>query len=182
MNRLFIALRPPPPVRSRLLDIMQDVPGARWQSDEQLHLTLKFIGDVDRHQLADVAAALCSIAGAPLDLDIAGVGSFGARGRTEALWAGVRSTAGLDRLHKAVDRAVRTAGIAEEARAFRPHITVARLSRNAGPADLWLAAHAGLSIPAARFAHLYLYESELGRNGSTYTVIERYPLAGLGSA
>ena len=57
MHRLFVALRPPVPVRDHLLDLMHGVEGARWQSDDQLHLTLRFIGEVDRHQASDIAAA-----------------------------------------------------------------------------------------------------------------------------
>ena len=61
MHRLFVALRPPRAMREQLLDAMGGVPGARWQSDDQLHLTLSFIGDVDRPLADDIAACLTAI-------------------------------------------------------------------------------------------------------------------------
>ena len=58
MRRLFVAIRPPAPIRALLLDAMGGIGGARWQSDDQLHLTLRFIGEVDRHLAGDIHAAL----------------------------------------------------------------------------------------------------------------------------
>ena len=68
MHRLFVALRPPPAIRARLLAAMGGVPGARWQDDDQLHLTLRFIGEVDRPVAEDIAAALGTIHAPPLDI------------------------------------------------------------------------------------------------------------------
>jgi RNA 2',3'-cyclic 3'-phosphodiesterase len=76
MHRLFVALRPPPAIRDMLIDTMGGVPGARWQDDEQLHITLRYIGEVDRRMGEDVAHALAGIHGVPLSLSIAGIGSF----------------------------------------------------------------------------------------------------------
>src|SRR3546814_10503522 len=61
MHRLFVAIRPPAAIRKALLSIMGGVEGARWQSDDQLHLTLRFIGEVDRHRADDIAAALATV-------------------------------------------------------------------------------------------------------------------------
>ena len=60
-HRLFVALRPPRPIRQQLLAAMHGISGARWQDDEQLHLTLRFIGEVDHHRAEDIAAALGSL-------------------------------------------------------------------------------------------------------------------------
>lgn len=177
MTRLFAALRPPPAMRERLRETMHGLPGARWQSDEQLHLTLRFIGDVDRHQQADIAAALGRIRSTPLMLGVDGVGAFESKGRANSIWAAVPTAPDLGRIAKSVDRAIVEVGLPPEARAFRPHITVARLGRDALPPEGWLAVHAGLAIEPAPFTHLYLYESILGREGSTYVVVERYPLS-----
>ena len=57
MHRLFVALRPPPDIRDALVDAMDELPGARWQDEEQLHVTLRFIGEVDHHRAQDIAAA-----------------------------------------------------------------------------------------------------------------------------
>mgnify|MGYP001113377463 CR=1 FL=1 len=61
-HRLFVALRPPRPIRARLIAAMHGISGARWQDDDQLHLTLRFIGEVDRHRAEDIAAALGALA------------------------------------------------------------------------------------------------------------------------
>ena len=61
MHRLFVALRPPPDIRDALVDVMDELPGARWQDEEQVHVTLRFIGEVERHQAEDIAAALATV-------------------------------------------------------------------------------------------------------------------------
>ncbi|MCH4554222.1 2'-5' RNA ligase family protein, partial [Aestuariibaculum lutulentum] len=80
MPRLFVALRPPPPVRQRLRALGTGIPGARWQDDEQLHLTLRFIGDIDRPLAEDVAAALGGVHAPVPAVSITGVGRFEHRG------------------------------------------------------------------------------------------------------
>ena len=72
-HRLFVALRPPREIREILLAAMHGIAGARWQSDEQLHLTLRFIGDVDRHKAEDVAAALGPLYAPAVTARVAGV-------------------------------------------------------------------------------------------------------------
>ena len=76
MHRLFVAIRPPQPVRDLLIDAMDDSPDFRWQDDEQLHLTLRFIGEVDRPIADDIAAALTRIHAEKFELRIAGVWRF----------------------------------------------------------------------------------------------------------
>src|SRR5688572_32931060 len=104
MHRLFVAIRPPEPVREALLDLMEGVPDLRWQQDEQLHLTLRFIGEVERPVAEDVAAALDRIRADRFVLSLHGVGKFEKR-RHGALWAGVRPTDALNALNAKVERA-----------------------------------------------------------------------------
>jgi 2'-5' RNA ligase len=176
MHRLFVAIRPPRDVRERLLGLMGGVPGARWQDDEQLHLTLRFIGEVDRHQAGDIAAALGSVNHQAFEIALAGVGSFGKRGKG-AVWAGVKPQDELKLLHKKVDQACLRAAIEPDTRVYHPHITLARLGRNAGPVEPFLERWAGLSSEAFRIDSMCLYESRLGSDGASYTMAERYPLA-----
>lgn len=179
MHRLFVALRPPAAIRAQLSAAMGDVPQARWQDDEQLHLTLRFIGEVDRPQAEDVAAALGRVRADPFTVAIAGVGRFEKGGRTDAIWAGVAPREPLADLHTRVDRALGQAGIEPDRRAYLTHITLARLSRAAGvePAiDRFLADRAALSSTPFAIDALLLYESRLGREGARYEAIARYPL------
>jgi 2'-5' RNA ligase len=175
MHRLFVALRPPIAMRQHLLATMGGVPGARWQDDAQLHLTLRFIGEVDAHRGDDIVAALGGVRGAVPAIGVEGVGHFGSP-RPHSLWAGVRGDAALLRLRQSVERALVRVGLAPESRAFRPHITLARLSRSAGPIEPWLAATGGLHLAAVPIDHLLLFESHLGSAGARYEAVERYPL------
>ena len=179
MIRLFVALRLPPAIRQSLLDIMEGVPSARWQDDEQLHVTLRFIGEVERPVAEDVAVALSQVVAPAPTISLAGVGRFEKRGRTDALWAGVTPHDALAALHRKVDQACVRAGLAPEHRAYLPHITVARLARSAGsgPAiDHWLADHVGLASAPFPLPHLVLYQSHLGRDGATYEPVARWAL------
>lgn len=86
MHRLFVALRPPNAIRGRLLGAMGGVPGARWQDDAQLHLTLRYIGEVEPHAAEDVALVLGSVRHAPVELRLDGCGVFDdSRGRPNAI-------------------------------------------------------------------------------------------------
>lgn len=179
MIRLFVALRPPPAIRAVLLDAMDGVAAARWQDDEQLHVTLRFIGEVERPLAEDIAAALGQVhADAPV-VALAGVGRFDRKGRTDTLWAGLAPHAALTALHRKVDQACVRAGMPPEGRAYLPHVTLARLPRSAGfgpEIDRWIADHAGLASAPFPLTHLTLYQSYLGRHGAVYEPVARWPL------
>lgn len=179
MHRLFVALRPPPDIRALLATVMGGVPQARWQDDEQLHLTIRYIGEVDRPVAEDIALALSQVHGAAPRVAIAGVGAFDKKGRVDALWAGIAPQDELARLHKKVDQALVRLGLAPEGRAYLPHVTLARLSRGAGmdPAiDRWLADHAALASERFDLRHLILYESHLTGEGARYEPVARWAL------
>jgi 2'-5' RNA ligase len=176
MLRLFVAIRPPRSVRAQLLAAMGGVSGARWQSEDQLHLTLRFIGEVDRHKAADAHAALGAVHAAPFDLALAGVGSFERRSEPTALWAGVAPQEPLRILHKKIDQALTRAGLEPDRRAYVPHITLGRLPRGAGPVGPFLQSAGRLASPAFPVADFSLYESSLTPDGPVYAMIERYSL------
>lgn len=178
MHRLFVGIRPPAAVRAALSPLMSGVPGARWQDDEQLHVTLRFIGEVDGRMAEDVAHALSTVRSPALALRVEGVGQFEARGRTNALWAGIQPRDAITALHRKVDQALVRCGLPPEHRAYLPHMTLARLGRAAGPVEPWLAIHAGLRLPPFDAAHMILFESHLGSEGARYDSVARYPLAG----
>ena len=176
MHRLFVALRPPPAMRQACLAAMEDgPPGWAWQDEEQLHLTLRYIGDVDRPVAEDVAAALGSIHAPPLDLALSGVGWFdhGPRG---ALFARVAPVDALAALHAKLDRALVRAGLEPEGRAFLPHITLARRRSSAIDPAGWLERNAGLASSAARINSMILFESHLSRHGPHYETAASYRL------
>ena len=179
MHRLFVALRPPPSIRRSLGPVQTGIGGARWQDDDQLHLTVRFIGLVARPVAEDVAAALATIIAPAPTLRLGGVGRFDGKPGGAALWAGVIPREPLAALHRKVDQACVRAGLAREGRAFLPHVTLARLSRTVArdPAvERWLATHAGLATDPFVATHLMLYESHLRRDGAAYEAVARWPL------
>ena len=176
MHRLFVALRPPSLIRQACLIAMEDgPPGWAWQEEEQLHVTLRYIGDVDRPVAEDVAVALGSLHAPPIDLALAGVGWFdhGPRG---ALFARLTPVEPLAALHTKLDRALVRAGLEPERRAFLPHITLARRRSSAVDPGDWLERNAGLTSGGERVASMTLYESRLSRQGAHYEPVARYPL------
>lgn len=174
-HRLFVGLRPPPAQRDHLIDLMQGVDDARWQDDDQLHLTLRYVGDVETHQADDLAERLGSIDFEPFDIVIASTGFFERKGHIRALWAGVEQCEALIRLQRRVERACQAVGLEAEGRKFLPHITLARLNSASGPAQAFLTATSRLRLEPWTVQEFVLYESELHPEGSIYTPIVRYP-------
>jgi 2'-5' RNA ligase len=177
MHRLFVAIRPPAPIRALLLAVMGGIGGARWQNDGQLHLTLRFLGDVDRHLAGDIHAALGTVHQTPFEIALSGLGLFDNRGFPDTVWAGVAPHDPLTALHKKIDAALRRVGIPPDPRAFLPHITLARLNRTAGPVAPMIEAHGGLTSPMFTAHSFGLFESDLTADGAVYTLIERYALS-----
>jgi 2'-5' RNA ligase len=176
MHRLFVAIRPPRRIREILLGAMGGISAARWQTDDQIHLTLRFIGEVDRHRGGDIHAALGTIHHAPFEIALNGIGAFDRRGLPDAVWAGVTPHEPLKALHNKVDSALVRVGIEPEQRAFLPHITLARLKRSSGPVGNLLEQSGGLASPLFSVDSFALFESDLTQEAAVYSMIERYPL------
>lgn len=177
MHRLFVALRPPDPVRELLLDAMDDSTDFRWQNDEQLHLTLRFIGEVDRPIAEDIAAELRSIRADPFVLQVNGVGRFEQR-NSGALWAAVEPKEKVAALAAKIERICQHVGLEPERRAFHPHITLARWKgrRTREIAD-FLERERTLHSPPFKVREFILFESRLSRHGAHYEEAATYPLA-----
>ncbi len=179
MHRLFVALRPPLAIRELLAATRDGVPYARWQDDNQLHLTVRYIGEVDRPVAEDIALALGQLHAPASVVALAGVGAFDRQGRVDTLWAGVTPHEALAALHRKVDQVLVRIGLDPERRAYLPHITLARLPRSVGgdPAiGHWRARNATLTSEPFTLDAFVLYESHLGRDGASYAPIARYPL------
>ena len=176
MHRLFVAITPPTPIRARLLAAMGGVRGARWLDEDQLHLTLRFIGEVDRHVAGDVHAALGSVHHPRFEIALNGVGTFERRGEPVVIWAGVTPHELLKALHKKIDQACLLAGVEPDRRAYTPHITLARLGRGAGPVQALIEDSGALAGEPFAVDEFRLYESELGADGAVYSVVASYRL------
>ena len=176
-HRLFVAIRPPEDVRDMLIDTMEGVDGARWQDEEQLHLTLHFVGDCDRHEANDLAQALESVHCPPFDLKLDGVGQFERKGMVHTVFAGVAPDPGLKRLQRAVEHRCRTVVDNERHRKYLPHVTIARANRSTAPFDSWILRHSALSSRVFTVDSFALYESHLDPVGARYEPVHRYALA-----
>lgn len=174
MPRLFIALRPPEPVRDALLDAMGGIEGARWQDDEQLHCTLAFLGDVESASLEALTGALEGVESDPFAVEVSGIGHFERKSRPSAVWARMPLTEPLAQLQRRVVTACRRAGLAPEKRQYRPHITLARLPRSAGPIADWLARHGPLRAGPWEVTGFTLFESTLSPAGAAYEPLIDY--------
>jgi len=176
MRRLFAAIRPPRPIRQRLLAAMGGVRGARWLDEDQLHLTLRFIGEVDRHVAGDVHAALGAVHHPVFEIALSGIGAFERRGQPTTIWAGVTPHEPLKALHKKIDQACLRAGVEPDRRAYMPHITLARLGRGGGPVQARIEDSGALTGERFAVDEFRLYESELGAHGPIYSLVASYPL------
>ena len=176
MHRLFVAIRPPEDIRDLLIDAMDDSPELRWIGDDNLHITLRFIGEVERPLAEDIAAALGRISFQPFELRVAGVGIFEQR-NGGALWAGIKPREPLAALAAKVERACVLTGVAPEHRAFHPHITLARWNRrSAAAANAFLERNRALESPLFTVDSFSLFESRLSRHGAHYDDVASYAL------
>lgn len=180
MIRLFLGLDLPPDLRERLGALGAGLPGAHWVPEDNLHITLRFIGEVAEHVADDLHDALVGLRAPAFTLDIAGVGTFGGSA-AHTLWAGVERAAPLVHLRDKIESALVRAGQKPEGRKFTPHITLAKL-RDSSPARLraFLAAHAPLraEIEVERFV---LFSSHLGAGDPVYRPEFEYGLEGVES-
>lgn len=175
--RLFVAVALPETERQRLALLGGGVPGARWLPAENLHLTLRFIGEADGHAFHDIAAALREIDTAAFDLRLSGVGYFGDKRRVRVLWAGVDGNDALRALQQRVETALVRAGLPPEGRKFHPHVTLARL-RDAplGRVERFLAEQGGYVSQPFRVSEFVLFSSHLGGEGAIYRPEAEFPL------
>ena len=96
MVRLFVGVELPEDVRERVAALCAGVPGARWVPPENLHLTLRFIGEVDGGEADDIYHALSAVRPRSFDITLSGVGHFGSSSEVKSLWVGVERNAELE--------------------------------------------------------------------------------------
>src|SRR5206468_4981573 len=158
------------------IDAMDDSADFRWQGDEQLHLTLRFIGEVDRPLANDLAGALGQIRAEPFAVRIKGVGRFEGR-NSGALWAGVEPKEPLAALAAKIERGCQSVGLEPDRRAFHPHITLARWKgRRTREVARFLERNRGLVSEPWEVDAFTLFESRLSKHGAHYEEVAVYPL------
>jgi 2'-5' RNA ligase len=177
MPRLFVALELPAVLREQLAAFRRGLPGARWVPEDQFHLTLAFLGEVEGPAFASVKEGLHGVRSDPFEMELAGTGRFPPRGSAKVLWVGVRDPTEVSDLAAEIRRCLDRRGLPRDARRFSPHVTLARLrSTPAHEVDTYLAASAGWVSEPYPFTDFHLYSSHLGRNGAQHRLEASYPL------
>ncbi len=180
MTRAFVAIPMPEDAAARLAGLVRGLTVGRRVPEENLHLTLAFLGEVTDAGLEELHDTLSAVRGAPVDLRFEGLGVFG-EDRPRAAWAAVAADARLVELQKQVERAARRAGLSPEAWRFVPHVTLARLKgrrEDAAPLARFLGERGGGTVPSVRAVAFSLMASILRPEGAEYEELARYPLVG----
>lgn len=175
--RLFVGLELPSFIRQEL-ELLQRPPlsGARWESPEQLHLTLRFIGGVPDSQVPDVQAGIANLASTPFTLQLQGADCFGPAYRSRVLWVGATPEAPLVHLHTQLNQRLTALGYEKPEQDFRPHVTLARFGRSGGDVEAFLNRHARYRSSAFPVEWFSLFASLPEPGGVRYQVLQRYPL------
>lgn len=180
MNRLFIAISLPCLLQQGLAGLGRGLPRSTPVAAEQLHLTLRFIGEVEGGRQLAITGCLADIRHSPFSLQLQGVGCFPPRGEPRVAWVGITPWEPLLSLRAAIDKELAAIGIAREKSRFVPHITIARLKGTPQRhLQQFLAGHAFLNSEPFPVNQFSLYQSRLTAKGAKHEEKETYPLVGL---
>ncbi|MAF95172.1 MAG: RNA 2',3'-cyclic phosphodiesterase [Rhodospirillaceae bacterium] len=175
--RLFVGIPLPEDVRARLGELKGGLQGARWVRPGNLHLSLRFIGEVPGGGEADIDEALAAIEAPAFPLTLSELGCFDRRGRVHAVWAGVGVSDPLMRLRAKVEHALVRLDHEPEHRKFKPHVTLARMKNgSASEVGHYLEALNGFSAGPFEVDCFTLYRSHLGHGGAHYQALADYGL------
>lgn len=177
MPRLFTGLKIPSDLAVRLSFLKGGLRGARWIDDENFHITLRFIGDVEGHIADDIVEALARIRRCRFDVQVDGLGSFGNK-KPHSVWARVVPDRPLLELQAEHERVLQRAGLEPEGRKYTPHITLGR-TRGSSPGDVadWLAMRGDFGPVTFPVAEFVLFSARSSTGGGPYVVEEVYELA-----
>lgn len=177
MYRLFVAIDLPEAVKEHLMAICHGIAAARWVPGEQLHLTLRFVGDADEDLFSAIRAGLSQVRSHPFTLALAGTSCFPSPKRPRVLWVGTHGDGTLRQLQQAVEERLVAARVPPDARPFSPHITLARLREPAPAATAsFLATHASFASEPFAVDAFHLYSSTLTPTGAIHRREASYPL------
>lgn len=177
MIRSFIALPLEQSVRTRLSTLGRTIPGARVVPENQIHLTLRFLGDIESSRLGAIKEGLTQVNAAPVTVTISGVGHFPPRGMPRVIWAGVTPPAAINGLRTKINFVLKELGLPPEERNYHPHITIARLKNcPLGRIADFLTSNSLLQSPPLTIETFTLFSSTLSAKGALHHREADYPL------
>lgn len=177
MPRLFAALELPQMARQHLALMRGEVDGAHWIAAENMHITLRFFGDVAPTIAHEIDDALVRIEARAFTLEIRGANAFGS-GSPTSLYAAVTPSEPLYALQRAIDRVARQTGCPPDGREFVPHVTLARIRHGRARQIAQFLEDAGhLRLPPIEISHFTLMSSRPGTGGGPYGIEATYDLA-----
>ena len=175
--RLFIALDLPSAIQASLCNMACEIKGVRPVPRDQLHLTLKFIGDVEKKALISLKEALMPVRSPAFHLNLLGVGYFPPRGTPRIVWAGISPQRELLMLQSSIEQTLGNLGYAKEERPFSPHITLARLKLfHNDSLKSFLARHRDFRAEPCLIESFNLYSSNLTNTGAIHNLEAAFPL------
>jgi len=175
MPRLFTGIEIPEHLKDELGALEAPLPGAKWVPVDDLHLTLRFAGDVDNRTADELAQFLAEIRAEPFELQFSELGSFGGRD-PKVVFAGFKPCPALLRLQRAHEAAARAAGLPPEPRPFKPHVTLARLRYARAEALARYLGHRGGFRSAPFMVESFALFSAKPGGGGPYVLEAEYPL------
>jgi 2'-5' RNA ligase len=179
MRRLFVAIDLPESIKAQLKTLCAGLDGAKWVSHQQMHLTLRFIGDADESQQTDIQTGLATIRATPFKMGLRGIGQFPPKSKARVLWVGIEAEARLSELQKQVERIINNLGFAPDDYAFSPHITLARFRTPPSQDNMqrYMGQHESFKTDTFDVKQFILYSSQLTSSGSFYHQEDVFPLA-----
>jgi 2'-5' RNA ligase len=182
--RLFIAIEIPQSVRSTFASLLKDfssiAPQVKWVRAENLHVTLKFMGETQSAKLGPLQNALSAVRSAdPVNLEFRGLGFFPHEKRPRVFWAGMEASANLKTLAEEIDQTTHPLGFSLEERPFTPHLTLARFQPPGIPPKLLQAIQekSAQAFGSLRTGEFHLIESKLKPTGAEYTTVQTFHFA-----
>ena len=147
---------------------------------DQMHLTLRFIGDVNSSVFRDVLEALPGVRSEPFSIQLEGLGFFPPRGNPRVVWVGMKKNDALIRLRKKVESVLVNAGLDPEGRKYSPHITLARLKSTPSSKVAAFLSHNSMFVTEDfQVNEFLLYSSVLNGKGAKHYIEAGYPLSSL---
>ncbi len=175
MPRLFSGVQLPPEVREDLEKLQQPLPSTRWLQPENLHITLRFVGDIAPPTAHEFAANLAGITFDPFPVRLIGLDTFGGD-VPRILFAAVEPIEALTDLARANETAARRAGLKPESRKFTPHVTLARLQASRiDPIARYLSRRGGFTTEPFLVSQFVLLSSKPNTGGGPYVVEQVFP-------